>query len=199
MDDEKGDSARCVHALALGHRARRLRHAGPAAVAALQHFDSRLIISGLRIGSGTDVDEVGLESDDENQCLSALPFFDPYRTLPTPCLASVFVFLPATPIHPPTHLASSAACLPTGVKMWCFPATADDIRCAGTNRYGCLTRSSHQLTHLAHAPGFVTKVSNHRIMSMLAQHHRHTTHTGCWDELGAYCGAWSSSQQLRSR
>ena len=83
--------------------------------------------------------------------------------------------------------------------MWCFPATTDDIRCAGTNSCGFLTRSSLQLTHLAHAPGFVTTVSDHRIKSMLAQHHRHTTHTGCWDEMGAYCGAWSSSQRLRSR
>ena len=83
--------------------------------------------------------------------------------------------------------------------MWCFLATSNDMHCVGVNRTGLLTHLPRSLTHVQHAPRFLTNVGNLRIGSMLAQYHRHTTHTGCWDELRAYCGAWSSSQRLRSR
>ena len=133
-----------------------------------------------------------------NWCFSALPFFDLHHTLLAVCLAFVAHCIPVTPTYPSTHLASSAASLPAGVMTQCFPTTTDDAHCVGSSRDGITTRLARYVTRVAHAPGFLTKVSNLRFRSMLAQYHRHKTHTGCWNELEAYCSAPSGSQRLWS-
>ena len=143
--------------------------------------------SGLRIRSWWEDDEVGLVWDNGKQCFSALPFSNLYHSLLALWLASVADLISSTPTHPPTRLATSAASLRVGVIVWCFSGSTDDVHCVGSSRDGMLTHLARCRTHVAHAPGFLTRVSNLRFRSMLAQHHRHTTHTDCWNELGAQC------------
>ena len=65
----------------LRHRAARLQHAEPAAIAAVHSSTGQLTPWSLRIGSGGQADEVGLLPDNGNQCFSALPCLNPHQAL----------------------------------------------------------------------------------------------------------------------
>ena len=143
--------------------------------------------SGLRIRSWWEDDEVGLVWDNGKQCFSALPFFDPNHAILALLFAHIACCTLATLAHLLANLQPSTLPLTSDRTPLRFLGSATNIHFASISCGGLIPSQAPMHPCSRTCRGFLTKVSNLRFRSMLAQHHWHTTHTDCRNELGAQC------------